>query len=169
MPLSLMLQRLQLHPVCKRFLTGQDLLPLEVGIDHNDGGLVVIQLPHQHRHGGLPCQLAPPLAAVARHQLIAALRSGPHDARNQYAILGDARRRLLHRLIVPYLERMPLERVQVRQRDVLDALAGSLRPAGLEEGVKAGHLDLPGTAFRAMTSCVSAAYAAETLPAGSWR
>ena len=104
-----MFQRFQLHSILKGFLAGQDFLTLVIGIDHDNRNLVIIQRPYKHRHRFSARQLAPVLALVACHDLIATLLPGPDDARNENAILRYVGHCLLHRFIIPHMERMIFE------------------------------------------------------------
>ena len=61
-------------------------------------------------------QDAAPILPVSGHDLIAAFLAGPHDDRDNHAILFDALDCLFHFLIVSHLKRMIREWVKVRQR-----------------------------------------------------
>ena len=114
---SLSLHSFQLHLVGKSPFTGEQAFPLQIAVNHDDGGLVIVQIPHNDRHGFLARQLTGPVTPVPCHQLIAAVRVRSGNGRNQYAILPDAVGGLHHGLIVLDLEGVILERVQLGQGD----------------------------------------------------
>jgi len=113
---------LQLHFVRLRPFRGQDVLTLDVAVHHEDGGGVIIHLPHDAGHGGKPRQLAAVPAPVSGDDLISAVLAGTDDSRDENAVLPDALRRFLHGFIVPYLERVVGEVVQLRQREQRDSI-----------------------------------------------
>ena len=112
-----MFHRLQLHPIGKRPLAGQQRFPLQVGIHHDDGRLIVIQLPHDHRHFRKSRQQAGPVPPVARHQLISALLSRPRDGRDQHAVCLHALHGVLHGFVILDFEGMMRKGVQLVQRN----------------------------------------------------
>lgn len=65
---------------------------------------------------GLMDFMASVFTPVSGHNLIAAFLAGPHDGRDNHAILFDALDCLPHFLIVPHLKRVVREWVKVRQR-----------------------------------------------------
>ena len=101
----------------KIFVDGQDILALDIAVHHEDGGGIVVHLPHDAGHGGKPRQLAAVPAPVSGDDLIAAVLAGTDDSRDENAVLPDALRRFLHGLVVPHLERVIWEVVQLRQRE----------------------------------------------------
>ena len=108
-----MLQGFQFHFIGKGFFARQDFLPLEVAVHHDNSRFVIIQCPNEYRHGGLTRQLTPPLAPVARYDLIAALLPGADDTGRENAASCDTLHCFLHRFIIPYLEGMIFEREQL--------------------------------------------------------
>ncbi len=143
-----MLERVNLHFVSERFFTGKELFTLKVGIDHDDGRLVV-QFADKDRHRILSRQLAPALAAVSGNDLIAALGARTDNTGNQNAVLRDAVSHFLHGLVVSHLEWMVPEGIQFRKRDLPDLfLAGRRFAARLEQIVVAGQLGNSSFAYR---------------------
>src|SRR5699024_11362758 len=67
---SLVSQRLIFHLVGSGFLAGQKVLPLDIGIHHKHRGSVIVQIPDNHRHFCLSCQLAGPPSPVSSHHFI---------------------------------------------------------------------------------------------------
>ena len=117
-----MLHRLQLHLIRERLFAGQQVLPLLVAVHHDDGGRVVVQLPHHRGQGLQPRQLTGRLAAVAAEQLIAALRPGPGDGGRHHAVVQDAASHLPQLVVHLHAEGVVFEGVQLAQRDVDDLL-----------------------------------------------
>ena len=115
-----MFYSLQLHLISKSSLAGEQAFSLQVAVNHDDGGLVIIQVADNDRHGILASQFAGPLTPVPGHQLIAAVRVRAGNGRDQYAILPDAVGSLHHGLIVLDLKGVILERVQLRQGNFHD-------------------------------------------------
>lgn len=76
---------------------------------------VPVQVADQNRHGIQTGLLTGVFAPVSGHNLIAAFLAGPHNSRNNHAILFDALDCLPHFLIVPYLKRVVREWIKVRQ------------------------------------------------------
>lgn len=103
---------LQLHFIRLRPFRGQDILPLDVAVHHEDGGGVVVHLADDAGQILKPRQFAAVLAAVSRHDLISAVLAGADDGGDEYAVLPDALRRFLHGLVVPHLEGVVGEVVQ---------------------------------------------------------
>ena len=60
----------QLHFVRLRPFRGQDILPLDVAVHHEDGGGVVVHLPHNAGHGGKARQLAAVPAPLSGDDLV---------------------------------------------------------------------------------------------------
>ena len=83
---------LQLHFVRLRPFRGQDVLTLDVAVHHEDGGGVIIHLPHDAGHGGKPRQLAAVPAPVSGDDLIGPRlhRVTPHQQRRPNAAAADA-------------------------------------------------------------------------------
>ena len=107
-----MFHGLQLHLIGKSPLTGEQAFPLQVAVHHDDGGLVVVQVADNDRHGFFVRQFAGPVPPVPGDQLIPAARVRADDARDHHAVLADACGQLPQSFVVPHPERMPRERVQ---------------------------------------------------------
>ena len=110
--------RVQLHLIGKRLLRGQDLLPLQVGIHHDDRGFIVGELPHNAGDFRKPRQIRRRFPAVPGHHLIAALRLGSYQGRNQNAVLLHAFRHFLHGCVHPHLKRVIREVADFRGRKI---------------------------------------------------
>ena len=68
-----MFDRFHLHPIRPSLLTRQQRLPLpQVGIHHEDGSGIIVQLAHSHRHGEFPdryyCQCVHYLAVTGKQR-----------------------------------------------------------------------------------------------------
>ena len=77
----------QLHFVRLRLFGGQDIFTLDVAVHHEDGGGVIIHLPHDAGHGGKPHQLAAVPAPMSGDDLVAAVLTGTDDGGNENAVL----------------------------------------------------------------------------------
>ena len=114
------LHSFQLHLVGKSPFTGEQAFPLQIAVNHDDGGLVIVQVADNHRHGFFTRQLASSVPPVPGNQLIAAIRVRAGNGRDQYAVLPDAVGGLHHGLIVLDLKGVILEWVQLRQGNFHD-------------------------------------------------
>ena len=112
-----MFHGIQLHFISKCSFTGEQTFSLQVAVNHNDRGGIIIQIPNNDRHGLLFCQLTGSVPPVSGYQLITALRVRSSNRRNQNAILLDTVCGLHHGFVILDFEWMPFERVQFRQRD----------------------------------------------------
>ena len=108
---------LQLHLVSKGPLAGEQALPLQVAVHHDDGGGIIVQVADNDRHGFFLGQLTGPVPSVTGNQLIAALRVRAGNRRNQNTVLPHTVGGLHHGLVILDFEGMVLERMQLRQRD----------------------------------------------------
>ena len=107
------------------------MLSLNIGIDHINNRLVIINIPHLHLdliQPGPLCGMEPPMAG---DYLISALGAAAHGQVGKDTVLPDAVHQLLHILIVAYLKRMPDERVQLGKRHLCDQIAAFSLPVGL--------------------------------------
>ena len=86
---------------------------MQVAVNHDNRGGVIVQIPDNHRHGFFLCQFTGPMPPVSGYQLIAALRVRTGDSRNQNTVLPDAVRCFHHGIIIFDFERVALERVQL--------------------------------------------------------
>ena len=111
-----MAHSLQLHLISKSPLTGKKAFSLKIAVYHDDCGLIVVQVPDNHRHGLFAREFAGPVPPVSGYQLIAAVRVWPCNGGDQNAILPDAVCGLHHGIVILDFEGMVLERVQFRQR-----------------------------------------------------
>ena len=113
--------RLQLHLVGLCLLRGQQLLPLEVAVHHDDDRFIVAQVSDNAGQRVPACQRRCHLASVAGDQLIAAVRGADH-CRNQNAELLDAFCHLVHSVVLNHPEGMIREVVDLVQGNVDDLL-----------------------------------------------
>lgn len=91
------------------------MLPLNIGIDHVNNRLVIINIPHLNLdliQPGPLCGMEPP---VPTDDLIPALCAAAHGQVGKDTVLPDAVHQLLHILIVTHLKRMPDERMAARE------------------------------------------------------
>src|SRR5699024_12409315 len=153
-----MFYSLQLHLISKSPLTGEQAFSLQIAVNHNNGGLVVVQVPDNDRHGVLARQLAGPVPPVSGHQLIAAVGVRAGDGRDQHAVLPDAVGGLHHGLVILDLEGVVLERVQLRQGNFQNLLPLGVRPAflGGKQVIDRGQLYSFRAAFQVSTPPLSA-------------
>ncbi len=90
---------------------------MQVAVNHDNRGGVIVQIPDNDRHGFFLCQFTGPMPPVSGYQLIAAAGVRTGDSRNKNAVLPDAVRCFHHGIIIFDLEGVSLERVQLAQRD----------------------------------------------------
>ena len=84
---------------------------MQVAVNHNNCGCIIIQIPDNDRHGLFFSQFTCSVPSVSGHQFIAALRVRAGNRRNQHTILLDTVRSLHHGFIILDFERMVLKRV----------------------------------------------------------
>ena len=130
-----MLDGLKLHFQSFGPLAGEDFFTLvQIVLHHLRDGFIVRQVADDTGHIRISGKLAGLLAAVAGHDLIAAILTGTDDSRLGNALVLDAGHHSPHFFIVPDLKGMVLEGVELIQLDIYDlflATAGSLlRPLG---------------------------------------
>ena len=107
------------------------MLPLNIGIDHVNNRLVIINIPHLNLNAIQPgplCCMKPP---VPTDDLIPTLGAAAHGQVGKDTVLPDAVHQLLHILIVAHLKRMSDERVQFRKRHLCDQIAAFPLPVSL--------------------------------------
>ena len=126
-----MLDGLQLHLISKSPLAGEQAFPLQIAVNHDNGGLIVVQVADNDRHGILASQFTGPVTPVPGNQFIAAVRVRAGDGRDQHAVLPDAVGGLHHGLIVLDLKGVVLERVQLGQGNFQNLLPLGVGPAFL--------------------------------------
>ena len=90
---------------------------------------IVVKIADDNRHGIKPCQLAAALAPVSSDQLIATVRTGTGNRRDEHAMLADTVCSVKHTLIVHDLERMIGKGMQLREGNLLHLLALLIRAA----------------------------------------
>ena len=104
------------------------MLALAVGIHHQNNGGVIVHIAHNAGHGVHSGALAGVAAAVPGYNFIPAVPARTNDGGRHHAIFFDAVHHLVHFIIVTHLKRMPLKRVQLRQRQDLDFLQLGILP-----------------------------------------
>ena len=117
---SLAADSFQLHFIRLRPFRGQDILPLDVAVHHDDGGSVPVNVADNDGHGGQPRQLTGVFAAVACDQLITAVLPWPCQRGDEDTVLLDAFGGFLHGRILPHLKGVIRERVQFGEWDLDD-------------------------------------------------
>ena len=106
------------------------MLTLDIGINHADNRLVIINIPHLNLDPIQPgplCCMKPP---VPTDDLISALCAASHGQVGEHTVFPDAVHQLLHILIVSHLKRMPDERMQFGKRHLCDQIAAFTLPIG---------------------------------------
>ena len=99
------------------------MLSLNIGIDHVNNRLVIINIPHLNLdliQPGPLCSMEPPVTA---DNLVPALGAASHGQVGEHTVLPDAVHQLLHILIVTHFKRMPDERMQLGKRHLCDQIA----------------------------------------------
>ena len=107
------------------------MLSLNIGIDHINNRLVIINIPHLNLdpiQSGPLCSMEPP---VPTDDLIPTLGAAAHGQVGEHTVLPDAVHQLLHILIVTHLKRMPNERMQLGKRHLCDQIAAFPLPVSL--------------------------------------
>ena len=107
------------------------MLTLDIGINHADNCLVIINIPHLNLNAIQPgplCCVEPP---VPTDDLIPTLGAAAHGQVGKDTVLPDAVHQLLHILIVAHLKRMPDERMQLGKRNLCDQIAAFPLPVSL--------------------------------------
>ena len=118
-----MLDGLKLHFQGFGPLTGEDFFTLvEIVLDHLGDGFIIRQVSDDTGHIRIPGKLAGFLAAVAGHDLIAAILTGTDDSGLGHALVLDAGHHSPHFFIVSDFKGMVLEGVELVQLDIDDLL-----------------------------------------------
>ena len=115
-----MFHGLQFHFISKCSFTGEQTFSLQVTVNHNDRGGIIIQIPNNDRHGLLFCQLTGSVPPVSGYQLITALWVRSSNRRNQNAILLDTVSGLHHGFVILDFEWVVPKGMQLRQRNLLN-------------------------------------------------
>ena len=106
-----MFNRIQLHLVGKRSFARQDTLPLQIRIDHQNNGGIIVQVTNNRRHGFLTRKLRCPVPPVTGNDFITTIRVRTDNRRGENSKISDTLRRFHHFLIVYHSERMSLKGV----------------------------------------------------------
>ena len=115
-----MFHSFQLHFIGKGSLTWKQAFSLQVAVNHNNCGCIIVQITDNYRHGLFFCQLTGSAPPVSGYQLIAALRVWSGNRRNQNAILLDTVSGLHHGFVILDFEWMVPKGMQFRQRNFLN-------------------------------------------------
>ncbi len=106
------------------------MLSLNIGIDHINNSLVIINIPHLNLDPIQPCPLRSVKPPMTADDLISTLGAATHGQVGEHTVLPDAVHQLLHILIVTHLKRMPDERVQLGKRHLSDQIPVFPLPVG---------------------------------------
>ena len=107
------------------------MLTLDIGINHADNRLVVINIPHPHLDRSQPGPLRCMEPPVSTDDLIPTLGAAAHGQVGEHTVLPDAVHQLLHILIVTHFKWMPDERMQLGKRHLCDQIAAFPLPVSL--------------------------------------
>ena len=88
---------------------GKQFFALEIAVNHDNRGCIIVQVTDNHRHGLFAGNLTGMVAAVSGYQLIAAVRVRPRYGRNENTILPDALSGVYHSFVILDFERMVLK------------------------------------------------------------
>ena len=110
---------IQLHLVRKCPLAGQDVFSLQIGIDHQYRGGIILHISHNDRHGVQICKLCGVFPTMPGDDLIAALWSGAGNQRRKHTELRNAFHRPGHGIIVQNFERVVFEREKFADGNLL--------------------------------------------------
>ena len=106
------------------------MLTLDIGINHADNRLVIINIPHLNLDPIQPGPLCCVEPSVPTDDLIPTLSAAAHGQVGEYTVLPDAVHQLLHILIVTHFKRMPDERMQLGKRHLCDQIPAFPLPVG---------------------------------------
>ena len=107
------------------------MLTLDIGINHADNRLVIINIPHLNLDPIQPCSLRGMESPVSTDDFIPTLGAAAHGQVGEHTVLPDAVHQLLHVLIVTHFKRMPDERMQLGKRHLCDQIAAFPLPVSL--------------------------------------
>ena len=88
---------------------GKQFFALEIAVNHDNRGCIIVQITDDTGHCFFPGQLTGVVPPVAGNQLIAAIGIGTDDGRNQNAVLPDALSGVYHSFVILDFERMVLK------------------------------------------------------------
>ena len=106
------------------------MLTLDIGIDHVNNRLVIINIPHLNLDPIQPCPLRSMKPPMPTDDLIPTLCAASHGQVGEHTVLPDAVHQFLHILIVAHLKRMSNERMQLGKRHLCDQIAAFTLPVG---------------------------------------
>ena len=148
-----MFHGVQLHLVGKGSFTWEQAFSLQIAVNHNDCGGIIIQIPNNDWHGLLVCQFTGSVPPVSGYQLITTLRVRSSNRRNQNAILLDTVSGLHHGFVILDFEWVVLKGMQFRQRNLLNLFQLCILTAffGGEQIIYRGQLYFFRAAFQVST------------------
>ena len=117
-----MFNRIQLHLVGKCSFARKDGFSLQIRIDHQNNGCIIVQVTNNRRHGFLTRKLRCTVPPVTRNDFITTIRVRTDNRRGENSEISDALRRFHHFFIINHTEGVSLERVQFRKRNFLHSL-----------------------------------------------
>ena len=125
---------IQLHAVGVGSFAGKNIFPVQVGIDQQDDGCIIVHITDNGRHGFLTSQPGRMVPPVTGDDFIAAVGIRSDDGRCQHTVFLDAFHGFLHVLVICHPERVALKGVQLRQRDFLYSLLLGIGARLLHDG-----------------------------------
>ena len=124
-----MFHSIQLHLVGKSPFAGQDVLSLQIAVNHDNHGGIIVQITDDNWHGFFACQFAGSVSAMTGNDFISTISIGTGNRRNKHTIFTDAVNRIHHCIIVFHFEGMTLKRVEFRKRHFHYTLSVSVSTA----------------------------------------
>ena len=115
-----MFHSIQFHFISKCSFTGEETFSLQIAVNHNNCGCIIVQITDNYRHGLFFCQFTCSVPSVSGHQFITALRVRSSNRRNQNAILLDTVGGLHHGFVILDFEWVVPKGMQFRQWNFLN-------------------------------------------------
>ena len=113
---------IQLHLVGKCSFARKNGFSLQIRIDHQNNGCIIVQVTNNRRHGFLTRKLRCPVPPVTRNDFITTVGVRTDNRRSENSEISDALCRFHHFFIINHTEGVSLERVQFRKRNFLHSL-----------------------------------------------
>ena len=148
-----MFHSIQFHFISKCSFTGEETFSLQIAVNHNNCGCIIVQITDNYRHGLFFCQLTGSVPPVSGHQFITALRVRAGNRRNQHTILLDTVCGFHHCFVILDFEWVVLKGMQFRQRNLLNLFQLCILTAffGGEQIIYRGQLYFFRAAFQVST------------------
>ena len=89
----------------------QDTLSLQIRIDHQNNGCIIVQVTNNRRHGFLTRKLRCPVPPVTRNDFITTIGVRTDNRRGENSEISDALRSFHHFFIINHTEGVSLERM----------------------------------------------------------